>query len=104
MRARSIIAVTLVIAVLGAVLEPPGNIQLRVFGALFWGAIAGGVLFLARWARRSKRGGQPARTAAWPCSDVSSPDPWVDTHGVQRFPGDVFDIENHPEPGANGHI
>ncbi|TXH55465.1 MAG: hypothetical protein E6Q93_16110 [Burkholderiaceae bacterium] len=31
-------------------------------------------------------------------------DAFVDENGVQRYPGDVFDFENHPTPGAHSRI
>jgi hypothetical protein len=36
--------------------------------------------------------------------ELVSPDPFTDELGVQRYPGDVFDMENHPRPGANGRF
>lgn len=32
------------------------------------------------------------------------PDPFTDELGVQRYPGDALDLENHPRPGANGRF
>ena len=32
------------------------------------------------------------------------PNPFTDELGVQRYPGDVFDLEIHPRPGANGRF
>ena len=34
--------------------------------------------------------------------EIKIPDPFTDEFGVYRYPGDVFDIENHPRPGAHG--
>lgn len=30
--------------------------------------------------------------------------PFFDENGVHRFHGDVFDVENHPNPGAQGRV
>jgi hypothetical protein len=103
MRTSSILAVSLFILVLGAMWVDSDDMLLRVVCGLFWGAIVGAVLFVVRWGRSYQSRGGPEESP-WQSGEDSSPDPWVDASGVHRFPGDVFDIENHPRPGANGHI
>ena len=57
------------------------------FVALMFGGIAAAVAMVA----------SPRGEVAVP--ELVSPDPFTDELGVQRYPGDVFDMENHPRPG-----
>ena len=36
--------------------------------------------------------------------EIKCPGPFIDELGVQRYAGDVFDLENFPEPGACGRV
>ena len=65
------------------------------FFVLFFGAIAAGLVLLSA--------GQWNADDPEPI-DVSNPDPFIDEHGVVHHPGDVFDLENHPTPGAHGRV
>jgi hypothetical protein len=62
------------------------------FVGLMFGGIAAAVAMVA----------SPRGEVAVP--ELVSPDPFTDELGVQRHPGDVFDMENHPRPGANGRF
>jgi hypothetical protein len=63
--------------------------------AFFWlmfGGIAAAVVLVAA----------PRAEVETPKHDVSNP--FTDELGVQRYPSDVLDLENHPRPGANGRF
>jgi hypothetical protein len=36
--------------------------------------------------------------------EIDCPDPFVDECGVRHFQGDVYDLPNHPTPGAHGRV
>jgi hypothetical protein len=36
--------------------------------------------------------------------DIANTDPYIDEHGIVHYPGDPFELENHPVPGAHGRI
>ena len=97
MRARSIIILSTAAGVAGAAATTSQNTFVVVFCFVFWAAIVGAVLFLARLSRA----GEPEEIRG---PEVVDPDPWVDADGVRHFPGDVFDIENNPRTGAHGHL
>jgi hypothetical protein len=78
-----------------AALSTSGTSFAKTFWFLFWAALVGVVLLLARYGR--------AQEAA-PDIEIVDLDPSVDQDGVRHFPGDVFDIENHPRTGAHGHL
>jgi hypothetical protein len=97
MRARSIFVLSLAAGVAGAAATTSQSTFVVAFCFVFWMAIVGAVLFLARWSRVDEP--EDVRSA-----EIVDPDPWVDADGVRHFPGDVFDIENHPRTGAHGHL
>jgi len=97
MRTRSIVLLSTVAGTVGAAAATSDSIFVAVFCFAFWAAIVGTVLLVAQAARSGER------------EELLNPeivvvDPWVDADGVRHFPGDVFDIENHPRTGAHGHI
>jgi hypothetical protein len=97
MRAKTIVILSLAAGIAGAAATTSESTFVVAFCFVFWTAIVGAVLFLARasWA------GEPEEIRS---PEVVDPDPWVDADGVRHFPGDVFDIENHPRTGAHGHL
>lgn len=97
MRARSIFILSIAAGIAGAAATTSQSTFVVAFCFVFWAAIVGAVLFLARsgWAGEPEEIRDP---------EVVDPDPWVDADGVRHFPGDVFDIENHPRTGAHGHL
>lgn len=97
MRARSIFILSVAAGIAGAASTTSQSTFVVVFCFVFWTAVVGAVLFLARWTR----GSEPEE---FPSMEVVDPDPWVDADAVRHFPGDVFDIENHPRTGAHGHL
>ncbi len=70
------------------------------FFFVFWGGAAAAVMWVA--------------SRNWTAAHEADPDlrsaasaenrPFFDENGVHRFQGDVFDVENHPTPGAQGRI
>jgi len=94
MRVRSIFIAAIGAGTVAAV-STSGSSFARVFWFLFWAAIVGVLMLLARFGRAPE---------AIPDAEVVDLDPWVDQDGVRHFPGDVFDIENHPRTGAHGHL
>lgn len=84
-----------------------------VFFWVFFGGIAGVVAMLGTGAcnDRAFDGEHPVlpdRTPLFP-DELQQPfrrlrdgNPFVDQHGVVRYPGDELDIENFPTPGACG--
>lgn len=70
------------------------------FFFLFFGSIVGVVVWLAggRWKSEGNTVLEEDMTPRAP----EHRDPFVDESGVHRHPGDVFDLENHPTPGAHG--
>jgi hypothetical protein len=94
MRVRTIFMVA-VASGTAAAIGSSGSAFARTFWFLFWVAIVGVVLLLARFGRAPE---------VAPDAEVVDLDPWVDQDGVRHFPGDVFDIENHPRTGAHGHL
>lgn len=70
------------------------------FFFLFFGSIVGLLAWLAggRW----RSAGNTLLEEAVKPSAAEHRDPFVDESGVHRHPGDVFDLENHPTPGAHG--
>lgn len=95
MRKRGAIIVAGVAGVAGASWTTSDTTFVQIGCGLFWFLL---VLALLLWARRSRG---PDRIVNMP---LDAPDPWVDEHGVQRFPGDVFDVANHPTPGRHGRL
>jgi hypothetical protein len=70
------------------------------FFFLFFGAIVGLLAWLAggRW----NSAGNTLLEEDMKPGAIEHRDPFVDESGVHRYPGDVFDLENHPTPGAHG--
>ena len=97
MRARSIFILSIAAGIAGAAATTSQSSFVVAFCFVFWTAVVGAVLFLAR----SSRVGEAEEVHG---QEVVDPDPWVDADGVRHFPGDVFDIENHPRTGAHGHL
>ena len=62
------------------------------FVGLMFGGIAAAVAMIA----------SPRAEVVVP--ELEASDPFTDELGVQRYPGDVFDMESHPRPGANGRF
>ena len=67
----------------------------------FWAAagVMLGIAALVAWLSRSR----------WDSSEptppkIDCPDPFVDECGVRHFHGDVYDLQNHPTPGAHGRV
>jgi len=81
---------------IGAVTTTSDSNFVRAFCFVFWFVGVAAFLAIARLGsgRRHGSSGQ----------DIRPVDPWVDADGVRHFPGDVFDIENHPRPGAHGNF
>lgn len=97
MRTAYIFVLSTVAGALGAAATTSTSAFVVAFCFCFWAAIVAAVLLLAR-------AGQPGETEDLPNPDIEVVDPWVDADGVRHFPGDVFDIENHPRTGAHGHL
>jgi len=93
MRVRTIV-IAAVSAGIAAAIFSSGSFA-KTFWFLFWTSIVGAVLLLARFGRARED---------LPEVEVVDLDPWVDQDGVRHFPGDVFDVQNHPRTGAHGHI
>lgn len=89
------ILVTAAAAGATAAISVSGGTFAKTFWFLFWAGIVGVVLLLVRFGRAPD---------TLPEIEVVDPDPWVDQDGVRHFPGDVFDIKDHPRTGAHGHI
>ena len=70
------------------------------FFFLFFGSIVGLLVWLAggRW----KSAGDTSPEEDMKPRAIRHRDPFVDESGIRRYPGDVFDLENHPTPGAHG--
>ena len=70
------------------------------FFFLFFGSIVGLLVWLAggRW----NSAGNTLLEEDMKPRAIEHRDPFVDELGVHRYPGDVFDLENHPTPGAHG--
>ncbi|MBW8830353.1 MAG: hypothetical protein JF606_13130 [Burkholderiales bacterium] len=94
MRVRTIVVVAMVVGTAAAI-GSDGSSFAKTFWFLFWAGIVGIVLLLARFGRASEEITH---------IEMVDLDPWVDQDGVRHFPGDVFDIENHPRTGAHGHL
>jgi hypothetical protein len=94
MRVRTIVVVAMVVGTAAAICSG-GSSFAKTFWFLFWAGIVGVVLSLARFGRA------PDEITHMEIVDL---DPWVDQDGVRHFPGDVFDIPNHPRTGAHGHL
>lgn len=70
------------------------------FFFVFWGGASAVVMWVA--------------SRNWKAAEDVIPDPQIgtggedrpffDETGVHRFHGDVFDVENHPHPGAHGRV
>jgi hypothetical protein len=65
------------------------------FFVVFWGSMAALLVWLSR---RRWDTSEPASP------EIECPDPFVDESGVRHFPGDVYDLQNHPTPGAHGRV
>lgn len=96
MRMRNIFIVTIFAGTVGAAATTSADPFVIVFCFAFWALIACAIMLLARFSRSDEIDEQPI-------SKIEEIDPWVDQDGVHHFPGDVFDIENNPRPGAHGH-
>ena len=70
------------------------------FFFVFWGAAAAVIAWLAGGKWTSEEDADPD------LQNVSNAEnrPFFDESGVHRFQGDVFDVENHPTPGAQGRV
>ena len=97
MRTGYIFVLSTVAGALGAAATTSTSAFVVVFCFFFWAAIVAAVLLLVR-------AGRPGEPEELPSPDIAVIDPWVDADGVRHFPGDVFDIENHPRTGAHGHL
>ena len=94
MRARSIVILAIA-AGTGAAFSVSGTSFAKTFWFIFWAAVVGVVFLLARFGRAPE---------VVPDIEMVDLDPWIDQDGVRHFPGDVFDVENHPRTGAHGHL
>jgi hypothetical protein len=65
------------------------------FFVVFWGSMAALLVWLSR---RRWDSSEP------PSPEIDCPDPYVDECGVRHFQGDVYDLPNHPTPGAHGRV
>lgn len=95
MRVKSIFVVAIATGTAAAI-GSSGSSFAKTFWFVFWAMIVGVVLLLARLGGRAPE--------AVPEPELGELDPWVDANGVRHFPGDVFDLENHPRTGAHGHL
>ena len=68
---------------------------LLAFCVVFWGSIAALLVWLSRRRWDSSEPTSP---------EIDCPDPFVDECGVRHFQGDVYDLPNHPTPGAHGRV
>ena len=65
------------------------------FFVVFWGSMAALLVWLSRRRWDSSEPTSP---------EIDCPDPFVDESGVRHFQGDVYDLQNHPTPGAHGRV
>ena len=70
------------------------------FFFVFWGGAIAAVMWVASRNWTAAQEVDPDLRGATGAEDR----PFFDQHGVHRFEGDVFDVENHPTPGAQGRI
>jgi|EndMetStandDraft_4_1072995.scaffolds.fasta_scaffold302195_2 hypothetical protein len=92
-RMRTVLLAALAAGVIGSFWTTSQSTLVIVGFGAFW---AGVVFVVLMWARlRSSDSGSITAPPA------EAGDPWTDEQGVQRFPGDVFDIANHPHPGKH---
>lgn len=117
---NGLIAFGVVGALAAASVSERGSFVVGFFWLMF-GGIAG---MLAMMASKSEKVGgcsdaaleEQSDTTGHPFSNVSAvmrindasaegqKEAFVDGNGVLRYPGDVFDFENHPTPGAHSRI
>lgn len=90
---RTVLFVALAAGVLGSRWTTAQSTFVVIGFGAFWAVVVFALLMWARW-RSSDR-----RLITTPPAEPG--DPWTDEHGVHRFPGDVFDIANHPHPGKH---
>lgn len=72
------------------------------FFFLFFGSIVGLFAWLAggRW----RSAGNVVLEESLNPKEPETRSPFADEFGVHRYPGDTFDVENHPLPGAMGRV
>jgi hypothetical protein len=92
-RMRTVLLAALAAGVLGSRWTTSQSTFVIIGFGSFWAVVAFGLLMWARW--RSS----DSRSITTPHAEPG--DPWTDEQGVHRFPGDVFDIANHPHPGKH---
>ena len=117
---NGLVAFGLVGALAAASVSERGSFVVAVFWLMF-GGIAGLLVVMASKGERGDRNdrspavglcemdGHPFNGATGALRLMDSraaghKDAFVDENGVQRYPGDVFDLENHPTPGAHSRI
>lgn len=102
MRVRTVFIAAMTAGLIAAV-SSSGSSFAKSFWFIFWAASTCVVLI---WVRLNLSSKTIADVYIGPDIDAEQveSDPWVDQDGVIHFPGDVFDIENNPTPGAHGHI
>jgi hypothetical protein len=90
------VLVSAVAGFVGAAATPSNDSLVVGLCFVFYAALSAIVLLMAR-----RRDG-PSMRIDPPAVDADGP--WCDATGVHRFPCDVLDVENHPRPGAQGHL
>lgn len=99
-RVRTVLLAFAVVGGLAAATVTARGAFVMGFFFVFWGGATAAVMWVASRNWTAVQEADPGLRSATSPEDR----PFFDENGVHRFQGDVFDVENHPTPGAQGRI
>ncbi|OGA98948.1 MAG: hypothetical protein A3E25_06675 [Burkholderiales bacterium RIFCSPHIGHO2_12_FULL_69_20] len=99
-RVRTVLLALVVVGGLAAATVTDRGAFVMGFFFVFWGGASAAVMWVASRNWTAAQEVDPDLRSATSAENR----PYFDENGVHRFQGDVFDVENHPTPGAQGRI
>jgi hypothetical protein len=99
-RVRAVLVAFIAVGGLAAATVPERGAFVMGFFFVLWGGASAAVVWVA------SRNWTPAEDIGPDLQNATSAEnrPFFDENGIHRFHGDVFDVENHPTPGAQGRV